>query len=162
MHSNEIPLFVDSGANAPRPNMPFVERQAITAILYDPTKNAYLGLKWKTVDWETLITGGIEANQTPEEAARMEIEQETGYTQIRLVSTLPRYDAKFFHHPKGVNRYAHFQCFFFELIGDERKPLSENEKVQHECVWLSPAEMEQFRLPEGHRFVFEQMKQSRL
>jgi 8-oxo-dGTP pyrophosphatase MutT (NUDIX family) len=154
--NSKIPLFIAANADTPRPDMPFVERDAITAVLYDPKTNKYLGLKWKAVDWDTLITGGIEEGQTPEEAARMEIEQETGYKHIRLISGLPPYDAKFFHHPKGVNRYAHFQCFLFELVDDKREIISEDEVAKHECVWLSPEEMEQFRLPEGHRFVFNQ------
>ncbi|MES3005631.1 MAG: NUDIX hydrolase [Patescibacteria group bacterium] len=154
---NDIPLFVDNGANAVRQDLPFVERDAITAVLYDPKANKYLGLKWKKVDWDTLITGGIEVGQTAEEAARMEIAQETGYKNIRLVSELPRYDSKFFHHPKGVNRYAHFRCFFFELVNDEREIVSSDELEKHTCIWLSREEMEQFRLPEGHRFIFNQV-----
>ncbi len=152
---NTIPLFIAEGSDAPRPDFPTIERNAITAILYNPQTKKYLGLKWKEVDWETLITGGIEENQTPEEAARMEIKEETGYENIRLVSELPRYDAKFFHHPKAVNRYAHFSCFLFELIDNQRTEISKEEIAKHECIWLSLEEMDKFRLPEGHRFVFD-------
>ncbi len=153
---NETPLFTSVGIDGPKPDMPWIERNAITAVIYDPKQDKYLGLKWKKVDWDTLLTGGIEKGQTAEEAARAEIRQEAGYINIRLVRELPRYDAKFFHHPKKVNRYAHFQCFLFELINDERGIVSTEENETHEVVWLSAQEMEQFRLPEGHRFVFNQ------
>lgn len=154
---NSIPLFVDTGSNGPKEDLPFIERDAITAIVRDPKNGKYIGLKWKQVDWDTLITGGIEEGQTAEDAARAEISEETGYKNLRLVSELPKYDAKFFHAPKNVNRYAHFQCFLFELLDDVHEQLSDDEQSKHTCVWLTKEEMKDFRLPEGHRFVFDYM-----
>lgn len=150
MSTPEIPLFV---ADDVRPDLPFVERDAITAVVRDPQTGKYLGLKWKEVDWDTFITGGIEEGQTAEEAALAEIREETGYKNLRLVKELPRYDSKFFHPPKGVNRFAHFHCFLFELENDEREELAEDELKKHEPVWLDEEELISFRLPEGHRFL---------
>ncbi|MDB5189859.1 MAG: leuS [Parcubacteria group bacterium] len=155
MSTPEIPLFVDTGMNAVRTDLPFVERDAITAIVRDPQTDKYLGLKWKQVDWDTFITGGIEEGQTPEEAARTEILEETGYKNLRLVKELPRYDSQFFHHPKGVNRYAHFRCFLFELVDTEQEETSADEKEKHDPVWMTREELESFRLPEGHRFLMQ-------
>ncbi len=150
------PLFIDeTEAAAPREEQPYVERDAITAIVRDPKNGKVLGLKWKQVDWETFITGGIEEGQTAEEAARAEIREETGYTNLILVKELPPYHAKFYHPPKGVNRFAHFSSFEFELLKDERDVLSEDEQQKHEPVWLSPEELASFRLPEGHRFLVD-------
>lgn len=159
MDSNEVPLFIDSGSNAPKEDLPFVERNSITVALRNPSNGKYLGLKWKGVDWETLITGGVEEGQTAEEAAKAEILEETGYRNVRLIAELPRYDSQFFHHPKGVNRYAHFRCFLFELENDERNDLSKEEQAKHEPVWLSPEELKAFNLPEGHRFALDHAQQ---
>jgi 8-oxo-dGTP pyrophosphatase MutT (NUDIX family) len=147
------PTFIAQGSDAPRPELSFVERDAITAIVRDPKNGKYLGLRWKKVDWETFITGGIEDGQTAEEAARIEVHEESGYKNLRLLMELPRFHSKFFHHPKEVNRFAHFHSFFFELGDDERDPPSEEEKMRHECVWLSESELKRFRLPEGQRFL---------
>lgn len=156
MEPSGEPLFIDTEMNAVRPDMPFVERDAITAVVRDPKTQRYLGLKWKQVEWDTLITGGVEKGQTAEEAARAEIREEMGYKNLRLIQELPRYHSKFYHHPKGENRFAHFSCFLFELIDDERDEIDVGEKAKHEPVWLSRKEMETFRLPEGHRFIIEQ------
>jgi 8-oxo-dGTP pyrophosphatase MutT (NUDIX family) len=155
MSTPNEPLFVAEGADAPRADLPFIEREAITAIVHDPKTDTYLGLRWKHVDWETFVTGGVESGQTPEEAARAEIHEETGYTHLTLVKELPRYHSQFYHTPKGVNRFAHFYSFLFELADDARDPISPDEQDKHACVWLSAEEMKTFRLPEGHRFLWD-------
>lgn len=155
MNNDPIPTFIDADKNKPHPDLPFVERDVITAIVRDPKTAKYLGLKWKQVDWDTFITGGIEDGQTAEEAARAEIHEETGYKNLRLIKELPRYDSKFFHHLKGVNRFAHFQCFLFELIDDEKDLVADEENTKHECVWLTKEELQEFRLHEGHRFILD-------
>jgi 8-oxo-dGTP pyrophosphatase MutT (NUDIX family) len=152
---NKEPLFIAEGIDAPREELPFVEREAITAIVRDPKINKYLGLRWKQVDWDTFITGGPENGQTPEEGARAEVREESGYKNLRLISELPRFHSKFYHHPKGVNRFAHFHSFLFELENDERAEISADEQKKHECVWLDKEELKKFRLPEGHRFFLD-------
>lgn len=155
MHNTEDPTFVAQGNDAPRPNLTLIERNAITAIVRNPKTGKYLGLKWKKVDWDTFITGGIEEGQTAEDAARAEVYEESGYKNLRLVTELPRFHSKFYHHPKGENRFAHFSSFLFELEDEERDPISEEEQQKHECVWLSQSELSTFRLPEGHRFLLD-------
>lgn len=79
------PTFIAKGADAPRQELPFVERDAITAIVRNPKTGKYLGLRWKKVDWDTFITGGPEGGQTAEEGARMEVREESGYKNLKLI-----------------------------------------------------------------------------
>ena len=154
--------FNETGEGAPRPELPFKERDAITAVVRNPENGTYLGLRWKKIDWQTFITGGIEEGQTAEEAARAEVLEEAGYGELSLVCELPRYDAKFFHGPKNVNRHARFQCFLFESSNDEARTLSEEELAKHEPVWLSKEDLEQFNLPEGHRYLLNYIQANKL
>ncbi|MBX2866832.1 class I tRNA ligase family protein [Candidatus Kaiserbacteria bacterium] len=150
------PVFTkQDGDDAFREDAEIAERQAISAVVYNPKTEKYLGLKWKKVDWDTLITGGIEEGQTAEEAARQEVLEETGYKNLKLVKQLPSYQGRFWHVPKEVNRVAHFQCFLFELENEEQETVVEDEQKKHEYVWLSKEEMMNFRLPEGHRFLMD-------
>jgi leucyl-tRNA synthetase len=150
------PVFIqDTGPDKIREDRPLVEREAITAIVKHWKEDKYIGLKWKKVDWETLITGGVEPGQTAEEAAIAEIRQETGYQNLKLVKVLPRTHAKFFHVPKDVNRFAHFHVLYFELQNDEQKDLAAGENEIHDVIWLTSAEMEKFRLPESHRYSWQ-------
>jgi 8-oxo-dGTP pyrophosphatase MutT (NUDIX family) len=153
IEKQSVPLFVGEGPDAPRPELPFVERNTVTAVVHNPKTGKYLGLRWKKVDWDTFVTGGIEPGQTAEEAARAEILEETGYKNLRLIRELPRFDAKFYHAPKAENRYAHFRCFLFELVDEGVEELSDEERAKHEAVWLDDEELRQFRLPGGHRYL---------
>lgn len=157
MGNTDEPLFIAGGADTPREGLPFIEREAITALVWDAVSKKYLGLRWKEVDWETFITGGVEEGQTPEETARAEVLEETGYKNLRLIKILPRYHAKFYHAPKKVNRFAHFHCFLFELVNQDREEITSEETTKHDCIWLNHEELGDFRLPEGHRFVLNQI-----
>ena len=138
-----------------RENEPMVEREAICAIVKHWEEDKYLGLRWKKVDWDTFITGGVEKGQTSEEAALAEIREETGYQNIKLVKKLGRMHAKFFHVPKNQNRHAHFDVFQFELKDGEKKELTEEEKGNHSPVWLTREEVDAFRLPSSQRHSWE-------
>ncbi len=130
---------------------PFVERQAVSVILKHWKEDKYLVLKWKKVPWVTFLTGGIERDQTPEGAAIAEIAEETGYLHPFFVQALPKTHAKFYHPPKGQNRFAHFDNFFFELKDGEQRPVSAEEKAKHEAVWMTPEEVDKFLTAEGQK-----------
>ena len=137
---------------------PYVERNAIMALVKHWSEDKYIGLKWKKVPWETFITGGVEDNQTPEQAAILEIQQETGYKNIRLVKKLGLAHSKFFHVPKNQNRNGHFNMFVFQLENNERADLTEEEQANHDVIWLSEKDLKAFRLPSSHRYLFELYK----
>jgi 8-oxo-dGTP pyrophosphatase MutT (NUDIX family) len=153
MHT--VPIFTAEGVDAPKPSLPYVERSAVTVLLRNPKNGKILGLRWKKVDWETFVTGGIEENQTPEEAAQAELLQEAGYRHVRLVRELVPYEAKFFHGPKQINRHAYFRSFLFELMDEKCEEVSDEEKANHEPIWLTLDELKEFRLPEGHRYILD-------
>ncbi len=149
------PCFVQkTEPGAVRQGLPFVERQAITAIVKHWSEDKYIGLKWKKVDWDTFITGGVEAGQTPEQAAKAEIIEETGYLNPKLVQTFGMEHSRFFHVPKNENRFAHFHNFFFQLENDARQDLAQGEGEMHDVVWLTQEEMNRFKLPEPHRYLW--------
>lgn len=142
-----------------RADQPFVERPIIFAIIKHWKEEKYLGLRWKKVNWETFVTGGIEKGQTPEDAVRAEILEETGYTNIKRIQPLGRVHSKFFHPPKQENRYAHAEIFYVELKDGNREELSAEEQANHEPVWLTAKEIEQFNLPASHRYAWERLRQ---
>lgn len=156
------PLFVDkTKSSSPREDLEFVERDVITAIIKHWKDDKYLTLKWKKADWKTFITGGIEDGQTAEEAARMEILEETGYKDLKLVKKLGKSHSKFFHNPKNLNRFAHFESFYFELENDEQDVVSDEEKAKHDVVWMTKRDVEDV-IEVGQKFAFEKIFENKV
>ncbi len=152
------PLFIDTTPEgAVKEGKETIERQAIMAIVRNPSTNEYLGLTWKKIDWKTLITGGVEEGQTPEEAAREEILQETGYKNLCMVKQLTNVHSIFYHGPKGVNRLAHFSVLYFELENEERESITDEEKENHDPSWLSAEKMDSFGLLPAHQFSWNEL-----
>lgn len=136
VHMNEL------GAGKVRQDKPFVEREAISAFVEHWSGDKFIVLKWKKVDWRTPVTGGIENGQTAEEAARAEIEQETGFKNLELIMKAGRkMHSTFFHVPKDENRIGHFTCFHFKLKNGDKQEIDENEKSIHEIIWVERGKM---------------------
>ena len=136
---------------------PIAERNAVAVIVKHWSEDKYIGLKWKKVDWRTLITGGPEGEQTAEEGAMTEIIEETGYLNPKFMRKLGNVDAKFFHVPKNTNRFAHFDVLYFKLTDGNRRELSSEEKANHDVLWLSKEEMTKFLTPASHRYMWDTM-----
>ena len=149
------PLFMapPGGEDALHDDLPFEERDAIVAIVRDPQNGQYLVLDWKGVAWHTFVTGGIEKGQSPEEAARREVLEETGYANLKLVRDLGVLHSKFYHPPKGVNRFGHFRCFYFELENTEREPLADGEDEKHAVRWVPESELKGILTAPAHHYL---------
>ncbi len=147
------PVFIQTTEpGTVREGLPFDHRDAIIAIVKHWSEDKYIGLKWKTVAWQTLITGGIEQGQTAEEAARTEIREETGFLHPKLVADLGIVHGKWYHVPKQVNRFGHARALYFELQDGKHEAISETEQKNHEVLWLSKQELQKFLSPEIHRW----------
>lgn len=150
------PYFVtNTGPDKVRTNEPLVDRDAITAIVKHWENESYIVLNWKQVGWRTFITGGPENGQSMEEGARMEILEETGYKNLKLIKELPGYHSQFYHVPKKINRFVHMQVFYFELKNGERQEISNVDKERHEVVWVPKKDVEKFLTPEAHKYVWK-------
>lgn len=138
-------------------NEPFVERDAIVAMIKHWEKDEYLCLQWKKVDWRTFVTGGPEGDQTFEEAARMEVLEETGYKNLKLIKELPVVHSRFYHVPKKINRFAHFNVFYFELENGNKEDISVEEQEKHDAIWITSDKVEQFLTADSHKYIFKNL-----
>ena len=135
--------------------IPFDERNAIIAIVKHWKEEKYMALKWKKVAWGTFITGGIEVGQTAEEAAKMEIREETGFLHPKLIADFGIVHGKFYHVPKKINRFAHSNVLLFHLQDGSHEVISDAEREKHEVLWLTKDELKRFLTPDTHKRVLE-------
>jgi len=136
-----------------------VERNGVMIILRNPKDQTYLCLKWKHANWLTFITGGREDGENGVEAALREVAEETGYTDLKLISHIGCTRSEFFASHKDLNRIGHSETYLFELASDKRTAVSSEEEEKHEAVWLTEKEM----LKQGMRhaefdFLWNQVK----
>ncbi|MFZ1987410.1 MAG: class I tRNA ligase family protein [Minisyncoccia bacterium] len=136
-----IPRFIDE-RNPHVPGKELVPRNIIIGIVYDPKTGKYLGLKWKKQSWTTFITGGIDGDEDPVDAARREIHEETGYKNLKYIRTLggPT-QSEFFAAHKDVNRITRATSILFELEDEERDEVGIEELEQHEVAWLDESDV---------------------
>lgn len=135
-----MPSMIDRG-NPPQDGLPEVFRQMILAIIFDPKRNKFLTLKWKELPWTSFITGGVDEGEDRAEAAKREIAEETGYTNVRLVRSLGMTEAFFCASHKNENRKSNAEHFLFELVDDTQIPTSDEDKDKYEVQWLSLEEL---------------------
>jgi leucyl-tRNA synthetase len=132
--------FVDH-KNPPREGKENTFRKMVLVVLYNPKTDKYLTLKWKKLPWVSFITGGVEGDEDRVEAAKREVAEETGYTDVRLVRSLGLREAFFFAEHKDVNRKVHGEHFLFELVSETQSPVAQEESEIHEAEWLTLEEL---------------------
>lgn len=122
------------------------------------SEKKYLGLKWKEVDWGTLLTGGIDEGHTPEETVLKEIREETGFLNAKIVRDMGVVDGMFYHEPKKQNRLTHGHMYYVELEDGEKEEISEEEASRHDTVWLGLDEMPEFITAPTHDWAIEEFE----
>ena len=128
-----------------RPELPIIRREVVCIVVRNPKDDTYLCNSWKSFDMKGLFTGGIEEGEDLVDTARREILEETGYKNLKHVRTSPiAINVLFYQRVKKQNRHAHFRFVFFDLVNDERAPVSEEESAIHEIVWKKRSELKDF------------------
>jgi leucyl-tRNA synthetase len=122
---------------APQENPEF--RESIVAIVRNPKDDTYLTINWGAKGGSLFVGGGREENESAVETAMREIQEETGYKNVQLVSQLEAIHHQYFAHSKNVARHIEATPLLFELIDDERveTKLEENEQGQFTVEWMN-------------------------
>ena len=131
-----------SGDDAIRADKPTVKRKMITAIVKHWQEDKIFVLDWEKFNWHSFILGGIDDGETAEEAAKREVIEESGYSDIKSIRKIGfETHSQFFARHKDENRYSISDCFVIELGSDKyEKPEIEHTK-NHTGKWLNSKEV---------------------
>lgn len=145
--------------NPPQEGMKEVVRDTVIVHLRDKKSGNYAVLDWHgTLEGiTTAIMGGIEPNQTPEEAALAEIFEETAISNAKIISkgswvTAAKYCASH----KGENRCAIAHAFLAEVENLETQgEVSEAEQKLHTLSWVTESEIKNRLTPVHQKQVWD-------
>ncbi|MDB5239321.1 MAG: leucine--tRNA ligase [Candidatus Parcubacteria bacterium] len=143
------------GKGAAHENEPFIERDAAVCIIRHWSEDKYLCVNWKATNWQGFVIGGIEKGEDMGTAGVREIQEETGFKNVRFVREVGKVDTRFYQVIKQVNRHAHYVCGYFELKDGERTDISQEEKDLQDPMWLSPAEVQKFLNHEDMKYLWD-------
>ncbi len=140
------PFFeTTEGPDAVRKDKPIAERKAVFGIVKHWKEDKYFLLDWKKFGWRSIILGGIEKGETPEEAVVREVMEESGYQDIKSVKPVGyEMESIFFARHKDVNRHSYQKAFIVELGSDKYIKQKEKDVENHEGQWVSKKDVANF------------------
>ena len=142
-----------------KPNLKIEERNIILAIIKHWDEDKYLVIRYKKNDSRAFVTGGIESNETPEEAVIREIKEETGFINIKKIEKICNTDCTFYNSIKNVNRRAFTYNYYVELENGENIEVSKEEKNISDFEWVNEDDLENIISYEEEYYPFKIFKE---
>ena len=118
-------------------------RKSIVAIVRDPKENKFLSINWGAKNGGNLfVGGGRDEDEDIVETALREIAEETGYTNVELVSQTGKMHHNYFAQSKNVARRIEAHALLFDLVDDTRTAtaLEADEQGKFTVEWLTEAQ----------------------
>ncbi len=153
-----VPCANDTN-NPPKPGLEEIKRDTVIVHLKNLSTGKYALLDWhESLDGiTTAIMGGIEAGQTPEEAALAEIREEAALENIRITKRAKWITAaKYCASHKNQNRCAHTYAFIAEVDNlDSQGEIPAAEQKIHTLHWVNETEVLSKLTPDHQKQVWE-------
>lgn len=131
-----------------------IARPVVVAVLRDPKTDKYCVLKWDDTapskdPGSEFPGGGVEPDESLEQAVKREVAEETGYDDIKLTKLLANKVRVNYTAHDGQKKYALKSIYLAELVSDSNVGLDgaeSYEKDHYEVTWMSQAELNRIGL----------------
>jgi leucyl-tRNA synthetase len=138
--------------------------EKIIAVVINPKNNKVIVLDWGPRQERTggnmLIGGSVEDKEDIIETAKREIQEETGYSDLKFIKQLNTHGHGYFYsNTKNINYRGYFSGLLFELNDDKKSDLNldEGEKNKFKITWVDKDKVAQM-LDDGiHETFYRQL-----
>ena len=134
-----------------------VFRRSIVAVVRNPENNTLLSINWGKLGGNLFVGGGRDENEDVVATAEREIAEETGYTNLKLVSQTGKIYHNYFAHSKNEARRIEAHGLLFDLVDDAQaeQALEADEQGKFTVEWLTPGKVENTVNDELHATVYQ-------
>ena len=134
-----------------------VFRRSIVAVVRNPENNTLLSINWGKLGGNLFVGGGRDENEDIVATAEREIAEETGYTNLKLVSQTGKIYHNYFAHSKNEARRIEAHGLLFDLVDDTQaeQALEADEQGKFTVEWLTPGKVENTVNDELHATVYQ-------
>jgi leucyl-tRNA synthetase len=133
-----------------------IGRKNVYVIVKHWEKDSYFCLDWQEHNWKSFVMGGVEAGENPKDSAIREMEEETGYRNIKSIRKIGgEIHNSFYAEHKGVNRYAESVCYFIELSDGARSKEDEIDAEHHRGEWVESEDISSFINLLSHKWFWD-------
>jgi leucyl-tRNA synthetase len=144
-----------------------VRRKTVHAIVRRKTDGAILMLKWKANQRPdgkfpyTFVIGGIDEGEDKVVAAKRELQEETGLTNVEFIREFPlSIHTEYFAGHKDENRYSEISVLHFETEGNEEFNVAREELEKHEPLWVPERDVEKTVNVVDGPYIWRQFKKT--
>lgn len=143
-----MPYFIGEGESSIKENVNTIRRHSLIAIIQDEANQSFLCEDAQNGKYRSFVQGGIEVGETIEQAAKREIQEETGYKDIIIekISEIPVINHFFaaYKGKNGTNRFARLEIVYGKINSFEKLEISDEEKSKHTVKWIKEKDLKKF------------------
>lgn len=149
------PEYTDD-VQSPKDGLKTTNRKGVMILIKHWGEDKYLLNISEKYNWKILFTGGIEEGESVYEAARREVLEETGYSDIKSIAKINfAHTDNFERVHKGDNARVEQTNILVELASGEQVARDAEESAAHKLEWHTREEMSQIINRRNHKFVFD-------
>ena len=132
-------------------------RRSIVAIVRDPSTQKFLSVNWGNLGGSLFIGGGREEKEDIADCAKREILEETGYSNVKLISQTGRIFHNYFAQSKNKARRIEVYAMLFDLVDYTKQvtKLEKDEVGKFKVEWMSADQVESTIKDELHKTAYE-------